>query len=321
MTVDTASRQPARWRPLALVLVLNASGCGEQRRDTPPSEPPPEADASVEAGVAAEDAGGPDAQAGRYVGGAGIGVSDVDASFAFYNEVLGMSLRYELNVPGYVNEKILYFKESKGSDVVVMNYIDGRERNYKNNPLKLVFYVPRAGDVIEAIRARGLTILAEPTAQAAFGGTLIGFARDPDGYVLEIIEAADLKVPYLGALGLGVADLDRAKDFYTRVLGMRAMGDLIKVPGVWDEWVMQHTSGKGSAIVLLHYTDNSTRNYLNNPIKTVHFVADVREVVAALEAEGLPILSPPMMFNVKGTDALIALARDPDGYVLELVQQ
>jgi catechol 2,3-dioxygenase-like lactoylglutathione lyase family enzyme len=315
------NRTYVAWRSmLALAALLSSTACSEDRAgktenmeavDAAP-EPEPQ-----EAGVdGAETAAG-----GDYMGATGIGVSNFETSVQFYSEVLGMSLRYELAVPGYVNEKILYFKDSKGSDVVVMSYIDGRERTFKNNPVKLVFYVPSAGAVIEAIGARGLQILAAPAPQAAFGNTIVGFARDPDGYVLEIIEASDLAVPYLGAVGLGVADLDRAKDFYTRVLGMRAKGDLIKVPGVWDEWLMQHQSGKGSALVLLHYTDGTTRNYLNNPVKTVHFVADVRAVVAAIEAEGLPILSPPMMFDVKGTPALIALARDPDGYILELVQR
>jgi lactoylglutathione lyase len=146
-----------------------------------------------------------------------------------------------------------------------------------------------------------------------------GFGRDPDGYALEIIDSPGLAQPYLGAIGFGVNDLDKAKDFYSRVLGMHTVGDLITVPGVWDELLLQYEGDQGSALVLMHYTDGSQRNYTNNPMKSVHFVPDSAALTAKVAAEGLPILSQPMVFDVLGTKALIGLARDPDGYTLEMV--
>lgn len=257
--------------------------------------------------------------AGAYLAGAGIGVSDLEKSQEFYTTVLGMALRYELPVPGYVNERILHFQESKGSDLVLMNFIDGQQHNYLNNPAKLVFYVPSASAVIEAIRARGLAIVSEPAPQAAFGNVVIGFARDPDGYILEIIEQPQLTVGYLGAIGLGVSDLDKSKDFYTRVLGMKPMGDLLVVPGIWDEWILQHPSGMGSALVLMRFSDGMPRNYTKNPLKTAYFLADAAAVSARVAREGLPVLTPPTVFDVLGTKALISLVSDPDGYTVELV--
>jgi catechol 2,3-dioxygenase-like lactoylglutathione lyase family enzyme len=255
----------------------------------------------------------------RLHGGRGHRRERLEKSQEFYTSVLGMALRYELPVPGYANERILYFKDSKGSDVVLMNFIDGAQHNYLNNPAKLVFYVPSATTVIESIRARGLAIVSEPTPQAAFNNVVIGFARDPDGYILEIIESPQLTVPYLGAIGLGVSDLDKAKDFYTRVLGMQPMGDLLVVPGIWDEWILAHPSGMGSSLVLMKYTDGTPRNYTNNPLKTVHFLADAAAVSASVAQEGLPILTQPMVFDVLGTKSLISLTKDPDGYTVELV--
>jgi hypothetical protein len=41
---------------------------------------------------------------------------------------------------------------------------------------KLVFYVPNATTVIEAIRARGLAIMSEPTPQAAFNNVFLADA-------------------------------------------------------------------------------------------------------------------------------------------------
>jgi len=310
----------ATWLSSITLALLSVNCSSDEAAVNPPptlpqSETGRSGSAAAQAGTAATDP----TTSTAYIGGAGIGVADLDASQAFYTTVLGMSLRYELPVPGYVNERVLYFKDSKGADVVLMNYIDGTPHNYTRNPVKLVFYVPSAKATIEAIRTAGLQILSEPTAQAAFGNAVVGFGRDPDGYVLEIVEAADLAVPYLGAIGIGVSDLDAAKAFYTDVLGMRTTGDLIRVPGVWDEWILQYGSGKGSSLVLLHYTDGTERNYSNNPIKTVHFVQDAAAVTAKVQATGLAVLSQPMVFDVLGTKALIGLTRDKDGYTLELV--
>jgi catechol 2,3-dioxygenase-like lactoylglutathione lyase family enzyme len=313
---------------IAAVLMAGCNEAGEVWAAAGAPAPAPSSGTGARAGTggaagAAGGGGASDSSVGvgpdAYIGGAGIGVANLDVSFEFYSTVLGMSLRYELAVPGYANEKILYVKDGKGSDVVLMNFIDGRPHNYAKNPIKLVFYVPNAKATIDAIRAKGLEILSEPAPQAAFMNAIVGFGRDPDGYILEIIEQATLTAPYLGAIGLGVSDLEKSKDFYTRVMGMTVMGALIKVPGVWDEYILTHKSGKGSALVLLSFTDGSTRNYKDNPIKTAHFVGDARALAAKVEQEGITLMSQPMMFPVQGVNALISLARDPDGYGVELI--
>jgi catechol 2,3-dioxygenase-like lactoylglutathione lyase family enzyme len=248
-----------------------------------------------------------------------IGVSDLDRSYDFYSRVLGMKLRYEHTVEGVAKQKVLHFPNSKASDVVLMNYVDGQPHNYNRNPVKLVFYAPSATKLIEDIRAEGLPILAEPVAQPAFGNVIVGFARDPDGYVLEFIENISLTVPYLGATGIGVSDLDRSIDFYTRVLRMEPQGGVIQVPNVWDEIILVYPSGKSSAVVLMHYTDGSMRNYTNNPVALVHGVTNARAALAEIEREGLDVLSPAAIADRNGLRTEVARARDPDGYTLELV--
>jgi lactoylglutathione lyase len=221
-----------------------------------------------------------------------------------------MALRRERTLPGIAEEKLLHFPDSKASDVALVRYLDEKPRNYTRNPVKLVFYAPSAGMLIERVRAEGLMILAEPVAQPAFGNVVVGFARDPDGYVLEFIEDTGLTAPYLGAVGIGVSDLERSIDFYTRVLGMEPQGGVIAVPNVWDEIILRYSSGKSSAVVLLHYTDGSTRNYSDVPVTLVHGVVDARATALAIEQEGLAA-------GVPVGEAY--RARDLDGYTLELV--
>ena len=89
----------------------------------------------------------------------------------------------------------------------------------------------------------------------------------------------------LAAVGIGVADLARAEDFYVRVLGMTVQ-QRIKLPHM-DETIVGH-SGRTS-VVLMHWTDGSDRNYRANPVKIVFYVPDAKGLMDKIRAEGLPI--------------------------------
>jgi catechol 2,3-dioxygenase-like lactoylglutathione lyase family enzyme len=254
-----------------------------------------------------------------YIAAAAIGVTDLDASEEFYTSLLGLKRRYEVDVPNYAKERVLYFEDSQGGDVVLMEYHDGKTYNYKNNPVRLVFYVPDVPGTIEMIRKRGFDIISEPHPESTFHDAIIGLGRDPDGYMLEFIEDKSLSKPYLTSAGLGVSDLDKAKSFYIDVLGMSVMGDPIEVKGVWDEWILQYQSGKGSGLVLMHYTDGKDHDYSNLPVKTVHYVANSRTLTSKVAGAGLQVVSQPSTFEVQGSKALVSLSHDHDGYTVELV--
>lgn len=253
------------------------------------------------------------------LGAVGIGVTDLDRSYAFYTEVMGMQLGYELKVPGYADEKIMVFEGGKGSSVVLMDYTDGVERNYRNNPVKLVFYVPDAGGLLERLSAAGYPLVEPAQPRPAFGNAIVGFGRDPDGYLIEVVENAELTTGYMAAVGIGVSDLEASKAFYERTFAMQALGGLIQVKNRWDEFILRHSGKAGTSIVPMHWTDGSNPSYRNVPVKLVHFLPDMRAITEQIRGEGLKVLSEPSKYNVQGNDVLIALVRDPDGYVLELV--
>ena len=116
----------------------------------------------------------------------GIGVADLERSTRYYEEVLGMKKLRTFEVE-YMDE-VMLAHEGRNA-VVLMHYTDGSVRNYQDNPVKLVFYVTDPAGLIEAIRADGLEITQEPTPFPSMGGAVIGLAKDPDGYVIELIEA------------------------------------------------------------------------------------------------------------------------------------
>jgi lactoylglutathione lyase len=122
-------------------------------------------------------------------------------------------------------------------------------------------------------------------------------------------------IDHLSAVGIGVADLERSADFYCRVLGM-SRTQSFKLDHM-DEIVVAH-EGR-SAVVLMHWTDGSRPNYLDNPVKLVFFVADPRALIERIRAEGLPVTMEPAAFAGMG-GAIIGMAKDPDGYVIELIQ-
>ena len=70
---------------------------------------------------------------------------------------------------------------------------------------------------------------------------------------------------FLTAVGIGVSDLERSTAFYRDVLGMQEQRTF-KL-GYMDEVMLAH-EGR-NAVVLMHYTDGSARNYRDNPVKLV----------------------------------------------------
>lgn len=125
-----------------------------------------------------------------YLGATGIGVSDLDHSVDFYTRVLGMTKAQTFNL-AHMNEVVVSYPGRTA--IVLMHFIDGSNPNYKNLPIKLVFYVTDPKAVAERIRAEGLEITREPTPVPEFGGAMVCLAKDPDGYVIELLQAPNPK--------------------------------------------------------------------------------------------------------------------------------
>lgn len=121
-----------------------------------------------------------------YLGATGIGVSDLTRSVDFYTRVLGMTQTQTFKLD-YMDEVVVGFEGRTA--VVLMHYTDGSERNYTDLPIKLVFYVTDPQAVSDRIKAEGLTIIREPAPIATLGGAIVGLAKDPDGYTIELLQA------------------------------------------------------------------------------------------------------------------------------------
>jgi catechol 2,3-dioxygenase-like lactoylglutathione lyase family enzyme len=116
----------------------------------------------------------------------GIGVSDMARSEDFYTRVLGMQVQQRIDLP-HLREVVVGYEGR--TSVVLMHWLDGSNPNYRNNPVKLVFVVPDARALIDRIRADGLPVTREAEVMPEFNNMIIGLAEDPDGYVVEFLEA------------------------------------------------------------------------------------------------------------------------------------
>lgn len=116
----------------------------------------------------------------------GIGVSDLEASAKFYRDTLGMKevMRFNLD---YMDEIVLAYGKGGGSAIVLMHWTDGSERNYKDNAIKIVYRVPDPKALADKIKADGYEIVRYPEPVVSLNGAMVGFAKDPDGYLIELL--------------------------------------------------------------------------------------------------------------------------------------
>lgn len=113
-------------------------------------------------------------------------MTDLSRSVDFYTRIFGLRSVMELSLPD-MDEVIL--AAGREAAVVLMCHHDRAGHDYATTGGKLVFYVADPTAVAEAIRSEGLEIVREPTPVPELGDAVVGFARDPDGHLLELLQA------------------------------------------------------------------------------------------------------------------------------------
>ena len=127
-----------------------------------------------------------------FIGATGIGVSDLRKSAEFYKAALGLKETRTFKLD-YMDEIVLAHEGRNA--VVLMHWTDGSARNYKDVPVKLVFYVTDPVAVAARIKAAGGTMNREPAPIATLDGAVVGLGKDLDGYVIELLQAPEPKPP------------------------------------------------------------------------------------------------------------------------------
>ena len=119
-----------------------------------------------------------------------IRVKDLDASIAFYTELLGMELLRRDDYPGgqFTNAFVGYGPESSDT-VVELTFNWGQTDGYELGTGfgHLALGVRDIYKVCDALAARGAKIPRKP-GPMLHGTTHIAFIEDPDGYKIELID-------------------------------------------------------------------------------------------------------------------------------------
>jgi lactoylglutathione lyase len=242
---------------------------------------------------------------------AGIGVSDLAKSTAFYTDVMGMK-PVRIVKRDDRDEQVMHYSVGKGSDLVLMHYKDAR--SYTNIPAKVVFYFPDVNAQIQKVTTAGYPLTMAPI---PFAGAVVGMSQDPDGYTIEMVQQNDPE-PFFLAVGIGVSNLDASLAFYTTVMGMKMTDEYAL--GTLDEKVMQFEGTKGSGVVLMRYNDLAQRNYKDNPVKQQYGMPDAAAFTKRIAQAGFTVLREPSPLPALDNHT-VGVAKDPDGYLLEFVQE
>jgi len=254
-----------------------------------------------------------------FMSAAGIGVSDLDAAVTLYTDGLGMR-EVERLVRDDRIEVVLQSADSRGSQIILMDFTDGVGRNFQQNPGKLVFYARDAQLFANRFTTAGVRITVPPAPQSSVGNVIVGFGRDLDNNLIEIVGEPEATDSFFGAFGLGVSNLETARDYYVDVLGFEE-SQFLQIPGQYDEYILTSPVPGSSAVVLMNWTNASVRNYTDNPVKLQLDVAYPDQLAEDIRQAGGEVNRDPAASaeaDLRG--ALIGYASDADGTVLELRQ-
>jgi lactoylglutathione lyase len=120
---------------------------------------------------------------------------------------------------------------------------------------------------------------------------------------------------------LRVMDLDKSLDFYTRFLGMKLLRKTDFPGGKFTLAFVGYGDEESNAVIeLTHNWDQAEPYEIGNAYGHIAIATtDVTAVCAALEEAGAEIPRPagPM----KHGTTIIAFVKDPDGYMIELVER
>ena len=121
-----------------------------------------------------------------------IRVKDLEKSKDFYTRHLGMKVLREKEYPsGEFTLCFVGYGDETSNTVVELTYNWGQEENYTQGSGfgHLAIAVPDIYGACEQMEKEGVEI-PRPAGPMKHGGSVIAFIKDPDGYLIELVEKA-----------------------------------------------------------------------------------------------------------------------------------
>ena len=118
-------------------------------------------------------------------------VGDLERSLAFYTGVLGMKLLRRREYPDgkFTLAFVGYGDESEQAVIELTHNWETKSYDLGNGFGHIALGMPDVYKACEAVKAKGGKVTREP-GPMKFGGSVIAFVEDPDGYKIEFIQRA-----------------------------------------------------------------------------------------------------------------------------------
>ena len=118
-----------------------------------------------------------------------IRVGDLDRSLRFYTEVLGMKVIRRKDYPDgkFTLAFVGYGDESEGAVIELTHNWETKSDDLGNGCGHVAIAVADAYKACEVVKKLGGYLTREP-GPMKFGGSVIAFVEDPDGYKIEFIQ-------------------------------------------------------------------------------------------------------------------------------------
>ncbi|XP_075495584.1 lactoylglutathione lyase GLX1-like [Primulina tabacum] len=249
-------------------------------------------------------------------------VGDLDRTIKFYTECFGMKLLRKRDVPleGYSNA-FLGFGPEDSHFLLELTHNHGVDKYDIGTGFG--HFAIASEDVyklVEHIKAKGGTITREP-GPVKGGSTVIAFAKDPDGYLFELIQRGPTPEPLCQVM-LRVGDLDRSIKFYEKALGMRLLKKTDRPEQKYSIAMMGYADEYETIVLELTYNYGVTEYTKGNAYAQVAISTDdvykSSNVVSLVTQElGGDITRQPG--PIPGINTKITAFVDPDGWKTVLV--
>jgi len=120
-----------------------------------------------------------------------IRVGDLQRSLDFYTGVLGMKLLRRKDYPDgkFTLAFVGYGDESETAVIELTHNWETKSYDLGNGFGHIALGMPDVYKACEAVKAKGGKVTREP-GPMKFGGSVIAFVEDPDGYKIEFIQRA-----------------------------------------------------------------------------------------------------------------------------------
>ncbi len=120
-----------------------------------------------------------------------IRVGDLQRSIDFYTNVLGMKVLRRKDYPDgkFTLAFVGYGDETETAVIELTHNWDTKKYDLGNGFGHIAIGMPDVYKACEAVKAKGGKVTREP-GPMKFGGSVIAFVEDPDGYKIEFIQRA-----------------------------------------------------------------------------------------------------------------------------------